>query len=102
MSSRIDLHTELVALMAPGGHVYYQPPENIKLEYPAIVYRLNGIPINHADNSSYHKKKQYELTLMVKDPDSEYIDMLANLPYCRFNRGFVADYLNHYVFTIYY
>lgn len=101
MASRLDLHSELEELLG-SKNVYFQPPESIKMKYPAIRYSISDIEIDHADDLSYKRDKAYEVILIDSDPDNIYVDKFVRLPYCRFNRYYVADNLNHYVFTIYY
>ena len=101
MASRLELQTELEEILG-SRNVYFQPPESVKMKYPAIRYSLSNIENTHADNRTYKQSKAYELILIDPDPDSEYADKLSQLPYCRFDRFYPADNLNHYVFTIYY
>lgn len=101
MASRLELQTELEEILG-SRNVYFQPPESVKMKYPAIRYSLSSIENRHADNRAYKQTKAYELILIDPNPDSEYIDKLSQLPYCRFDRFYPADNLNHYVFTIYY
>ena len=48
-SRRLKLHERLVEILGTD-HVYFQPPENFKLEYPAIVYSRKQISNRFADN----------------------------------------------------
>lgn len=107
MASRFELHAilcKIVNIKEPDGdmHVYYQPPSSIKMKYPAIVYSRNDIENNHANNAVYNQQHSYEITVIDKNPDSEIVDKISKLPLCRFNRHYIADNLNHDVFTIYY
>ena len=53
MKSWSDLQVVLQEIM--GDHkVYYQPPENLKLTYPCIIYETSDILSNFADNNPYH------------------------------------------------
>ena len=54
MSSRIELQDELENLLG-SKNVYYQPPESVKMEYPAIVYRRSNINNNFADDLVYRQ-----------------------------------------------
>lgn len=99
LRSRLGLD-EILRSIAPN--VYFQPPETIKIKYPCIVYSLDDIDTDYADNLPYMMTKRYQLTLITKDPDSELIDEIIILPKCRFVRSFTSDNLNHYVFEIYY
>ena len=101
MYRRIEFHSLLCELLG-SSNVYFQPPESIKMKYPAIVYSLNDIDTEHANNGVYLYTKQYSVTLVSKEPDSPVIDKLALLPMSMFNRSYVADNLNHTVFSIYY
>ena len=64
---RLQLHNEL-RLFYP--RVYFQPPSNIKMEYPCIVYNRSNDSVKFADNDVYHEKDAYSVTLIEKDPDS--------------------------------
>lgn len=101
MASRLQLQTLLEEILS-SKNVYFQPPETVKMQYPAIVYSLNGIDNNNADDLPYIQSRSYEIILIDRDPDSETINKLSKLPMCRFNRHYKADNLNHYVFTLYY
>lgn len=83
-------------------NVYYQPPEGVKMQYPAIRYKLNSIDNEHADNLVYKQETSYEVTVIDYNPDSEIRDKVSKLPMCKWNRHYTADNLNHWVFTIYY
>ena len=99
--SRLELHVELVRLLG-SSHVYYQPPESLRMEYPAIVYSLSRIENVHANDDVYGQKKPYQVILIDEDPDSRYIDRLSKFPYSTMERPYKADNLNHFPFTIYY
>lgn len=107
MGRRIDLHTILCNVMKEvtnhaEKHVYFQPPETVKLIYPCILYRLSADFPGHADNIKYFGMKRYTVTVIDRNPDSVIPDLVAKLPYCRFDRFYAADYLNHFVFELYY
>ena len=101
MSSRIELQTKLEELLG-SSNVYYQPPENQKISYPAIVYSLDDIKRTSADDIAYLQTRCYEIILIDKKPDNAAIDKILNLPLCNFDRHYVADNLNHYVFTLFF
>ena len=42
MASRIKLQAKLEELLG-SRNVYYQPPETLKIEYPAIIYSKSRI-----------------------------------------------------------
>ena len=101
MASRVELQYKLEDLLG-SRQVYYQPPETIKMEYPAIVYSKNRIDSTFADDASYLIGKQYEIIVISKSPDNPVIDKILQLPMCTFNRHYKSDNLNHDVFTLYF
>ena len=101
IDTRLTLHALLVGIMAPNK-VYFQPPSSIKLTYPCIIYRLDGISTNYADSVKYKNKKRYTVTVIDQDPDSIIPSSILSLDYCSFDRSYVSDNLNHYFFTLYY
>ena len=107
MNKRLELHEilcEIINITEPDGdrHTYFQPPASVKMKYPAIKYSRRPIETINANNSIYRHLTSYEVTLIDKDPDSKYIEEILKLPYCKHNRYYVADNLNHDTFTIYY
>lgn len=101
MASRLDLQLLLENLIE-SSNVYFQPPESVKMKYPAIVYTLEDIDNVHADNGVYSSHKKYSVTVIDYDPDSVFVDMVAALPTCRFNRHYTSDNLNHWLFSLYF
>lgn len=100
MPSRIDLHNIFEEILE-SSNVYFQPPASVQMQYPAIVYSRKNIHSEFANDGLYVYSPQYEVILIDKNPDSEFIEKLLMLPYCRFDRHYTADNLNHDVFTIY-
>ena len=101
MTTRVDLQNVLEELLG-SRNVYYQPPESLKMNYPAIVYARKTIDNSYANNSVYKQNYAYEITVIDKNPDSEIVNKISKLPTCRFDRHFKSDNLNHDVFTLYY
>lgn len=99
--TREDLHEILCSILG-SRYVYFQPPESMKLKYPCIVYERSYIRMMRADNIIYKASKEYTVTIIDEDPDSEIPDKMLELPYCKFDRHFVSDNLNHDVFRLYY
>ena len=86
-----------------SGNVYFQPPENVKLSYPAIIYNKRIGDYKYADNGSYIRVQGYDVMIISKDPDFvDALDIPDRFPMCRLDRHFVSDNLNHDVFVIYY
>lgn len=101
MASRLSLHKLLTDILG-SQFVYYQPPESIKMSYPAIRYSLSDVDVKHANDSIYKSMNRYELILIDANPESAFFKKLLKLPYCSFDRHYSANNLNHFVFTLYY
>lgn len=103
MPTRLELHAELKELI-DSTHVYYQPPESIKLVYPCIVYSQDSPANYYADNkAAYNLTKKYSITYIDSNPDSDIIDrMLEKFQLISAGSPYVSDNLNHYPFTLYY
>ena len=56
MGSRLELQAKLEEALG-SKNVYYQPPESLKLTYPAIIYSMSGMSRKHADDQEYMKKR---------------------------------------------
>lgn len=101
MASRLELQTLLEKLIG-SRNVYYQPPESIKMVYPAIRYTKTKIDSKHADDIKYSKMRCYEIIVIDSNPDNKVIDEILELPYSNFDRHYKADNLNHDVITLYF
>lgn len=101
MERRLRLHQILTEILGTKN-VYFQPPENTKMEYPCIVYQRNAADTKFADDKPYLNTKRYMVTVIDYDPDSEIPDKIAALPLCAFDRHYTADDLNHDVYNLYY
>lgn len=114
MDRRLELQDILESLMAalhPGTlpdsgsanqyHVYFQPDQNVRLTYPAIVYQRDKVHNQLANNRSYFRAKGYQITIIDRNPDSKIPDAVAMLPYTRFVSHNKADGLNHDVYLTY-
>lgn len=101
MGRRQDLQALLEAI--PGvAKVYFQPPPSVKMVYPAIVYKRDSARTEFAGNLPYRHTKRYQVTVIDKDPDSKIPDYVAALPMSTFDRFFVADQLNHDVYSVFF
>ena len=101
MGSRLKVH-EILCDILGSRHVYYQPPESLKMDYPAIVYSRDNIVNSYADNRVHAQAVVYKVVVIDKDPDSIVVERLSKLPTCHFESHYVADNLNHDVFTLFY
>lgn len=101
MDKRPNLQTKLEELLN-SRNVYFQSPESVKMSYPAIRYSLSNIENRFADDSVYKQSHFYELTVIDYDPESEVMQKVSKLPRVKFDHYYIANNLNHWVFTIYY
>lgn len=101
MDRSLELQDLLEDLLG-STHVYFQPPPNLTMEYPAIVYKRTNADTKFADNSPYSNTRRYLLTLIAGDPRNDVWDKLAALPMCLHERWFAANDLNHDVFNLYF
>lgn len=101
MDRRLELH-KILKDASKLERVYFQPHENVRLVYPCLIYSLDGIKSEFGDNRGYIGNRQYQLTLITRDPDTVIIDRLMSLTMCTFSTSYVKDQLYHYIFRIYY
>jgi hypothetical protein len=96
---RLELQTMLEQF---ASNVYYQPPPNLSMAYPCVVYQRDNALTKFADNNPYSHEIRYQITVIDRDPDSVIPGKVAMLPKTLFNRYFAADGLNHNVYVTYY
>ena len=99
MGTRLQLH-QLLEEFVPN--VYFQPPTNVQLKYPCIIYKRDFADTKFADDKPYDFVLRYMVTVIDQDPDSEIPGKVAAMPMSLFNRFYTADSLNHDVFNVYY
>ena len=81
--------------------VYFQPPSNVTMVYPCIVYHYDGEDSLHADDKKYCIIDKYSLTLISKDPVPDTVlNAVGAIPYSIFNRYYSADNLHHWSFSL--
>ena len=101
MGRRLDLQSALEALLGTDK-VYFQPPSNLALEYPCIIYKRDPADTRFADNIPYKVTERYMITVVDRDPDSDIPAKVASLPTSRHNRSFAKNQLNHDVYLLYF
>lgn len=100
MASRLKIDNLLRDLLGPGGHLYFQPPPNLSMKFPCIVYERARINTRFADNSPYHLNDVYQVTYIDTDSDSEMPDKIAKLDRCVFERFYISDNKYYSVFRL--
>jgi len=100
MDRRLELHDKLLGFVP---NVYYQPPSNIQMKYPCIVYRKSGKNRHFANDVVFLSQQGYTLTVMDKDPDSTIADNIeSDFQYCAITNYFTVDELHHTTLSLYY
>ena len=66
MDSRPNLQTMLEQILG-SRNVYFQPPESLKLNYPAIVYKRSNIRNTFAEDNVYNQSYFYEITVIDRN-----------------------------------
>ncbi len=97
--SLIELCKEIVG---DTVKVYFQPPDNTKMQYPCVVISMSNIPEKKADNIKYIRHYEYTLTLIHPNGNNDIVDKLMDLKYCTFSSSFKTQGLYHYVFKLNY
>ena len=101
MASRLQLQSKLEELLG-NKNVYYQPPESLKMEYPAIRYSKSKIESVNADNMKYSNFTRYEIIVIDRRPDNDVIQKILELPLSSYERHYAANNLNHDIITLYF
>lgn len=101
MGTRLEFQDVLEAL-EDGVSVYFQPPTNTQMSYPAIVYNRDYRKVEFADNAPYSQKRRYQVTVIAADPDSAIPDLVGDLPLTTFVRHYTVANLNHDIYSIYF
>lgn len=97
---RLILHSRLLDF---ADNVYFQPPSNIMLNYPCIIYNKNGKVREYGNNDLYLGTQKYSLTVISRDPDDTIADELEQaLQYCVITNHYTTDNLHHTSLTLHY
>ena len=106
MNRRLKLHEIFAEILGTQGQkktrVYFQPPSNVQMDYPSIVYQRSRMDPRYANDKLYRSIQCYMVTVIDSDPESEIPSKILQLPFCRFDRHFTKEQLNHDVFSIFY
>lgn len=99
MAPRLELQT-LLETFTPK--VYFQPPTNVQLVYPCIIYERDQARTNFADDRPYKFMLRYSVMVIDPNPDSIIPSKVAAMPISTFNRFFTVNNLNHDVYNVYF
>jgi hypothetical protein len=101
MGSRLELQALLETTIG-NTNVYYNPPPNIQMVYPAIKFNRSDVDTLYADSIPYTTTNRYTVTVIGKLPNDSIVDKLLSLPMCSFDRHYTYDGLNHDVLKLFY
>lgn len=101
MDRRLQLHSLLKEILG-SDNVYFQPPSNIQMNYPAIVYSRDYAVSEFAGNLPYRVTQRYQLLIIDRDPDTPILSKVLALPRCTYVRNYKVDGLNHDVCSLYF
>lgn len=98
--TRTNFHNELLKFCP---NVYFQPPENLKIKYPCIVYSRSTDFTVHSNDILYLVSKRYDLTLIGFKVTDETCDRIREyFPMSNITQHYVADNLNHTKIKVYF
>lgn len=102
MERRLKLQMELSKILN-SDHVYFNPPETIKLQYPCIIFKKKGANLKKADNRVYRKTSQYQL-IYIRDKNDELMEnkLLDAFPMISEGVSYTSQNLLHTPYTLFY
>lgn len=101
MAQRLNLQAKLEELLGTRN-VYFQPPANVQMSFPCIVYKWDTARTEFAGNKPYLFSKRYQITYIDKNPDADIPDKLARFESAVLVQRFTADNLHHSVIALYF
>lgn len=101
MADRMELQKKLCSILGTNN-VYFEPPENIKIDYPCFIYELE-IPLNvTANNQSYILFTHYNIVYIDSNPDNDMIKkLIQNFKNISAGNPYTVNNLHHYPFDLY-
>jgi hypothetical protein len=102
MAPRVELQALLESILG-SDQVHFQPPADLEMAYPAIVYKRDNAHTEFADNLPFLMEQRYQVTYISRNPDDDAVrKALMSLPKTIFNRYFAMRGLNHDVYLLYF
>ena len=83
-------------------NVYFQPPTGTLLMYPCLIYKVEDLDDLKADNRTYMRHAEYQITYITRDPDDVAKYAIADLELCSMTNTANRDNLYHYYYRIYF
>ena len=101
MGQRLELQALLEGILG-SDHVYFQPPATVQMQYPAIVYERDTARTQFADNEPHRMTLRYKVTVISRDPDTDFHLKVAKLPMSTYERHFTVANLHHDVLNVFF
>ena len=79
------------------SNVYFQPPTGLGMNFPCIAYNRQ----KKADNIKYKTDVIYKVIVIDRDPDSEIVNAVSQLPNTTHTGFYTKNNFNYDVFTMY-
>ncbi len=100
MANRLELHDKLLAICP---NVYFQPPSDITMKYPCIVYNMTNRMRLYGSDVIHYSKQEYRIMVIDRNPDSDIANQVEEkLQYCGIDQYYTVDNLNHTVLSLFY
>lgn len=98
MTTRLKLHQRLTELVNGAAAIYYLPPSNLELSYPACIYSLDGERSSRADNRKYQIMMSYQVKLILTTIESPLLDKFVSNPEFTFITYYPTGTLHNFIF----
>jgi hypothetical protein len=97
---RLILQAKLEEVFPECG-IFYNPPSNLLLEKPCIVYTLNKLDSTTANNLTYQTGALFQVTVLSNTPGLLDVDrMLKELPMSTHIRTFISEGIVNDIFRV--
>lgn len=99
---RATLQTTLEEFQKKVGetpHVYFDPPETVKMVYPCFVYHFVEYVDIFSNDELYLRFERYTVTYITKKADPELPRAMSALSGFEFDRHYTSDNLHHFMFV---
>lgn len=81
-------------------NIYFQPPDNIQINYPCIIFERTDVDSKKANNSVFIQQYRYKILVISKNPDELVLNKLSNIPNCSYEQHYIMNNLHHDVYSL--
>lgn len=97
---RVSLQRKLESLGDATHKVYYQPPDDLNIIYPCIIYERSNIKNTSADDAVYQQSYSYNIIVAEQSPVSALVEDVSKLAGIRFLNHYIRNKIIYDSFTI--